>query len=63
MILVGYVSSGQVFLRHRDRLFHSHIGFIARSNSPKKPPFEALTEPDVKLSLHPALIIQLYIYL
>jgi len=35
---------------------------LARSSSPKEPPLEALTEPDVKLSLHPALIIQLYIY-
>ena len=30
----------------------------ARSSSPKEPPLKALTEPDVKLSLHPALIIQ-----
>ncbi|MBI4619059.1 MAG: hypothetical protein HY739_02660 [Desulfobacterales bacterium] len=28
------------------------------SSSPKEPPLKALTEPDVKLSLHPALIIQ-----
>ncbi len=34
----------------------------ARSSSPKAPPLEALTEPEVKLSLHPALIIQPYIY-
>src|SRR3989338_8133706 len=28
------------------------------SSSLKEPPLKALTEPDVKLSLHPALIIQ-----
>ncbi len=35
---------------------------LARSSSPKELPLEALTEPDVKLSLHPALIIQPQIY-
>ena len=28
------------------------------SSSPKEPPLQALTEPDVNLSVHPALIIQ-----
>ena len=34
------------------------VWWPSRSSSPREPPPEALTEPDVKLSPHPALIIQ-----
>ena len=37
---------------------NANVFFVLESSRPEEPPLQALTEPDVKLSLHPALLIQ-----
>jgi hypothetical protein len=46
----------KIFFNIKDR--NDFIARVIGSSSPKELPLQALTEPDMNLSVHPALIIQ-----